>query len=42
VALALDAWRRVVVAWYNLDLGKGYKATTFNFARHRDGVEKCK
>jgi hypothetical protein len=35
VAQALTLGDELVVARCDLDLGKSYKATTFNFAKHR-------
>jgi len=35
VAQALTQGDELVIARCDLDLGKSYKATTFNFARHR-------
>ena len=35
MAQALTLGDELVVARCNLDLGKSYKETTFNFARHR-------
>ena len=35
MAQALTLGDELVIARCDLDLGKSYKATTFNFARHR-------
>jgi hypothetical protein len=39
VAQALTLGDELVVARCDLDLGKSYKATTFNFAKHRQTAQ---